>query len=495
MRCLDAPRRAGLCWLLALLLLPCLALAANPRESQVPRNQAPPPRAGDDTPQAPRTRPHILYVTADDLGWQDVGFHGSTIRTPTLDRLAREGARLENFYVQSFSSQTRAAALTGRYPMRYGLQTMQIQWFNEFGLPEEEMLLPRALQEAGYHTVLLGKWHLGHARKEDRPTARGYDAFYGHLGGEIDQEKKTDAGGRPDWWRNDKRVKEEGYVTTLLGREAAAVIGRHDPSRPLFLHLSIAAPEAPLVATKPYIDWYTGGEPQLRTYRAMVSAMDAAIDQALKALAKRNMLDDTLVVFHAANGGGVKRKYGIGDGDTKVNVASNGPYKGGAGGLHEGGLRAVALLWWPGQVQPGIVTELVHVVDLYPTLLKLAEAAPRQTRPVDGVDAWETIARGKPSARQEALLDVEELRGALRQGDWKLIVHATLPGKVELYNLRADPSEEDNLADREPERVRTMQKRLTEYAWDMAPSKYLEDLGRPRKVEAPIWWGENPPRP
>src|SRR5262245_9326670 len=118
--------------------------------------------------------PHILYITADDLGWKDVGYHGSSIRTPTLDRLAREGARLEDFYVQPYSTQTRAAVFTGRYPMRYGLQTMQIQWFSEFGLPADERTLAQALKEAGYRTALVGKWQLGHGQKELLPTQRGY---------------------------------------------------------------------------------------------------------------------------------------------------------------------------------------------------------------------------------------------------------------------------------------------------------------------------------
>ena len=177
-------------------------------------------------------RPHILYITADDLGWKDVGYHGSSIRTPTLDRLAKEGARLEDFYVQPYSTQTRAAVLTGRYPMRYGLQTMQVQWFSEFGLPADERTLAQALKEAGYRTALIGKWQLGHAQKELLPTQRGYDSFYGHLTGEIDYFKKTDRGGRPDWWRNDKRLKEEGYATTLMAKEAVASDRAPRPGHP-----------------------------------------------------------------------------------------------------------------------------------------------------------------------------------------------------------------------------------------------------------------------
>ncbi|HZP85550.1 MAG TPA: arylsulfatase [Burkholderiales bacterium] len=442
----------------------------------------------------PAERPHILYITADDLGWKDVGYHGSSIRTPTLDRLAKEGARLEDFYVQPFSSQTRAAVYTGRYPMRYGLQTMQIQWFSEHGLPTDERILPQALKTAGYRTALIGKWQLGHAQKDFMPKERGYDHFYGHLTGAIDYFKKTDAGGRPDWWRNDKRIKEEGYVTTLLAREASAVIARHEAPAPLFMHLSFAAPQAPHEGVKPFVDYYSADSAQLKAYRAMISAVDNAIDTTLKALEKHGMLNDTVVVFHATTGGAVKRKFPMGDGDSDASVSNNGFYRGGRGGLHEGGLRAAAFVWRPGEVQPGAITEIIHAVDFYPTLLKLAGADLEQPKPIDGIDQWPSIAQGKPSPRQEALLNVDEFRGALRMAEWKLILYATLPSRVELYNLRADPSEEDNQAERDPERVRAMTKRLTEYAWDMAPSKYLEELTKPRKVDTPIFWGENPVR-
>jgi len=439
--------------------------------------------------------PHILYVTVDDLGWKDVGYHGSSIRTPTLDRLANAGVRLEQFYVQPYSTQTRAAVLTGRYPMRYGLQTMQIQWFSEYALPEDERTLPQALRDAGYRTVLIGKWHLGHAHKSAWPNQRGYDHFYGHLTGQIDYLKKTDRGGRPDWWRNDKPIKEDGHATALMAREASAIVARHDAAKPLFLQLAFAAPQAPQQGAKPFIDYYHAEDKQLRAYRAMITALDSALKDVLDALEKRGMLETTLVVFHSTTGGAVKREYPVGDGDTSANVASNGPYRDGRGSLNEGALRVVALAWWPGHVQRGTLTELIHAVDLYPTLINLAGGSLEQRKPLDGQDLWSTIAEGQPSPRREALLNVEEFRGALRVGDWKLIVHATLPGQLELYNLRADPSEEDNQADRNGERVRTMLARLTELAYDMAPAKYLDELAKPRKVEAPIYWGDNPARP
>lgn len=440
--------------------------------------------------------PHILYITADDLGWKDVGFHGGAVQTPTLDRLAQAGARLEQFYVQPFSSQTRAAAMTGRYPLRYGLQTMQIQSTSRFGLPTDERLLSKALKEAGYTTALVGRWHLGHGAREQRPNARGFDYFYGSLRGELDTFKKTARGGEPDWWRNDKTVHEPGYAITLLGRDAARVIAKHDPHTPLFLWLSLPAPMAPLQAPSYLLDRYRDvSDAQLRAYRAMVSGIDAAVSDAVGALEQRGMLKDTLIVFHANSGGAVAHKYAIGDGEVAHASADNGPYRDGRASLYEGSMRVAAFAVWPEHIEPGVVAELMHAVDLYPTILGVAGAKLEQPKPLDGVDQWAAIAQGKPGARKEVLLDVEDFRGAIRQGDWKLTRTATMPSRVELFNLRADPSEEDNQAEREPERVQAMSKRLTEFAWEMRPSLYLEELTRPHKDDVPMFWNDNPIRP
>jgi len=440
--------------------------------------------------------PHILYVTVDDLGWKDVGYHGGPVQTATLDRLAAAGARLEGFYVQPFSSQTRAAVITGRYPMRYGFQTMQIQWYSQFGLPADERLLPKALKEAGYRTVLIGKWQLGQARKELWPTRRGFDSFYGHLSGEVDYFEKRNRGGQRDWWQDEKPLKEPGYLTSLLGKRAAGLIARHDPNVPLFLWLAFAAPQAPHQAPPQFLDRYRDlHDTDQRAYRAMISAVDAATAEVITALERRGMLDQTLVVFHSTTGGALPTKYPNGDGDSKTLAASNGPFRDGKGSLYEGGLRAVAFAFWPRRIQAGVVSELIHAVDLYPTFLRVAGARAEQPKPIDGVDQWDTISEGKPSARKEVLLDVEDFRGAIRVGDWKLVRIATLPSRSELYNLRADPSEEDNQADREPDRVQAMLRRLTDFAWEMTPSRYLEDIAHAHRVDMPISWGDNPVRP
>src|SRR6266851_4466132 len=159
-------------------------------------------------------QPNIIHIVADDLGWADVGFHGSDITTPNIDQLAKTGATLEQFYVQPMCTPTRAALMTGRYPLRYGLQTLVIPASLSYGLPTDEWLLPQALKEAGYTTAILGKWHLGHAKREFWPKQRGFDYQYGAQLGEIDYFTHS-VGGKTDWYRNNKPVNEKGYVTTL----------------------------------------------------------------------------------------------------------------------------------------------------------------------------------------------------------------------------------------------------------------------------------------
>ncbi|MGH8630550.1 MAG: arylsulfatase B [Burkholderiales bacterium] len=443
--------------------------------------------------------PHIVYILADDLGWKDVGYHGGEAKTPHLDRLAQAGARLERFYTLPNSTPTRAALMTGRYPMRYGLQTLSIQPWSSYGVPSDERLLPQALRDAGYRTAALGEWRLGHARRELWPTRRGFDQFYGSLAAVSDRFRKTDAIGQPDWRRGERQIVEEGYATTLIAREGAAVIARHDPLRPLFLYLAFPAPAAPLQAPKEYLDRYRDvREEQRRAYYAMVSALDDAVGTIVSALEKKGLWENTVLVFHSDNGGAVKNKYPTGDGDVPRKVADNGPFANGRGAMHEGAIRVVALAAAPGRIEPGLVTERIHVTDLYPTLLGLAGARldpDSQVKPLDGVDVWSAIAEGKPSPRKELLVNVEEFRGAVMVGNWKLIVYAPLPARHELYNIYDDPSEEDNRAEREPQKVRELLARLNEFAWEMAPSLYLADLARARKHDAPAFWGENPVRP
>jgi arylsulfatase A-like enzyme len=419
-------------------------------------------------------RPHIVYIVADDLGWKDVGFHGSDIKTPHIDRLAQAGARLEQFYVQPMCTPTRAALMTGRYPFRYGLQTFAIPSPLRYGLATDEWLLPQALKAAGYRTVMVGKWHLGHSDRKYWPRQRGFDYHYGAVLGEIDYFTHAVQNVR-DWYRNNVPVKEPGYVTQLLGKDAVARITEHDPKVPLFLYLAFTAPHAPYQAPKAYLEKYPHiDDPTRRAYAGMITAMDDEIRKVLDALERKNMRQNTLIVFMSDNGG---NRTALFSGELDVSKltlpADNGPYRGGKGMLYEGGTRVVALANWSGHITSGEVKEVIHVVDMFPTLAGLAGADATKGKPLDGLNVWSTISEGTPSPRQEVVYNIEPFRGGVRLGDWKLIWRTPLPSALELYNIAQDPAEQTNVADQYPQKVAELQKRIEALARESVKPLFL----------------------
>ena len=429
-------------------------------------------------------RPNVVYILADDLGWKDVGFHGSDIATPNLDALAREGAHLEQFYAQPMCTPTRAALMTGRYPFRYGLQTAVIPSAGTYGLATDEWLLPQALREAGYETAIVGKWHLGHAKREFFPGQRGFDHQYGPLLGEIDYFTQAQHG-RRDWFRDGRPSADTGYVTTMLGTEAVRLIERHDPAKPLFLYLAFTAPHAPYQAPPAYLDRYrTIADPARRAYAAMATAMDDQIGRVVQALAARHMRDDTLIVFHSDNGGPRSAMF-TGEVDTSKGTipCDNGPYRDGKGTLYEGGTRVVALANWPGKIAPGtVVDQPMHVVDMYPTLAGLAGASTAKAKPLDGVDVWPVIGAGRPSPRDEVVYNVAPLGGAIRQGTWKLVWRAALPSRAELFDLATDPGEKNDVAEQHPEKVAELEKRIETLARESVPPLLLPEAFQATKA-------------
>jgi len=415
---------------------------------------------------AAEQKPNIVYIVADDLGWKDVGFHGSDIRTPALDRLAAEGVRLEQFYAQPFCTPTRAALMTGRYPIRYGLQTIVIPSSHTYGLPTDEYLLPQALKDAGYQTAIVGKWHLGHGDPKYWPKQRGFDSQYGPLIGELDYFTHEQHG-VTDWYRDNKVVKEPGYTTTLLGNEAVKLIEAHDTKVPLYLYLAFNAPHTPYQAPQEYLDRYRNIEdPSRRAYAGSITAMDDQIARVLKALDKKKMRANTLIVFQSDNGG-TRNAMFAGELDmSKSKIpCDNGPYRDGKGTLYEGGTRVVALANWPGHIRAGVISnEMMHVVDMYPTLAKLAGAPTAKAKPLDGLDVWPTLSEGRPSPRTEIVYNIEPMRAGVREGDWKLVWHSLLPSRVELYDIARDPAEKNDLSAQNPAKVAELQKRANELA-------------------------------
>lgn len=409
------------------------------------------------------TQPNIVHIVADDLGWKDVGFNGATdIKTPNLDALATGGAKFTQFYVQPMCTPTRAALLTGRYPFRYGLQTIVIPGPAGYGLDLSEFLLPQCLKAAGYQTAIIGKWHLGHADPKYWPKQRGFDYQYGAMIGELDYFTHSDAGVL-DWFRNNQPVQEKGYTTQLIGADAVKYINAQDPHQPFYLYLTFNAPHTPYQAPKEYVDRFPNiADPTRRTYAGMVACLDDEIGRVVAALDQKGLRTNTLILFHSDNGGTRNAMFAGQMADlskTKI-PCDNGDFRDGKGSLFEGGCRVAALANWPGKIRPQHVDGIIHAVDIYPTLAALAGASTAKCKPLDGVNVWDTIAAGKPSPRSEVVYNVEPFRGAVRQGDWKLIWRTLLPTSVDLYNLAADPYERNNLAAAHPDKVTALQARL-----------------------------------
>lgn len=429
------------------------------------------------TAHAGTPKPDIVFILADDLGSFDVGWRSGEIRTPNLDKLAMAGARLDQFYVQPVCSPTRAALMTGRYPMRYGLQVGVIRPNAQYGLPLEERMLPEALREAGYTTAMAGKWHLGSFDTNYWPNARGFDFWYGNLFGALDYFTHV-RDGKHDWYRNGQTNHDEGYSTHLLARQAVRVLRDQPSDKPLFLYVAFNAVHAPHQVPPEYKKPYEHLPEPRRTYAGMLAAMDEAIGKIVAAVDETGRRKNTLFIFSSDNGG---PRPGI--------VTTNGPLRAGKGTVYEGGVRVAAFATWEGRIPARPIQMPLHMVDWYPTLLKLCGASSKQKRPVDGCDIWPSLTRGKASPHKEIVLNLAPNNGAIRAGDWKLVVNGgdnrerrrrrnnlgtnELP-KVELFNLAKDPAEKTNLAPDHPRRVKTLRGRYDELAAQAVPPKNRE---------------------
>jgi arylsulfatase B len=430
---------------------------------------------------APARAPNIVIMLADDLGRADVGYMGSDIQTPNLDRLVSDGVRLDRFYACPVCSPTRAGLLTGRWPIRYGIMRTVIPPWSRYGLPTTERTLPELLAERGYdRRGIIGKWHLGHARRAFLPLQRGFTHFYGHYNGAIDyftHERE----GEVDWHRNAETVREGGYSTDLLAREAVAFIEASPPSAPFLLYLPFNAPHSPYQAKPDDLAKYPGREGNGRSYAAMVDSMDQAIGRVLDAIARRPDADNTFVLFFSDNGG-------------HEPVARNAPLRDGKFSVYEGGIRVAAAVRWPAGGLTGgrVCAEPMGYIDVLPTALRLAGGAAKPPGPptdLDGIDVLEVM-QGKRPAPERPWFSYFAPVGA-----WKLVVTggavlASAPdgaSQVELFNLADDPAEKRNIADQHPERVASLRARLAEFGrmQQAGVSAYAE--GR-RGFKAPKDW-------
>lgn len=411
-------------------------------------------------------KPNLIVIMADDLGFADLGYHGSDIETPNIDKLAETGVRLERLYALQFCTPTRAALLTGRYPFRYGLQTAAIPSDGKYGLDLNETLLPEILKANGYSTAIIGKWHLGHADEKYWPHNRGFDFQYGPLVGEIDYYTHS-ANGNRDWYDNGSPLMEEGYATELIGAKAVEVIKKHHSKQPLFLYLTFTAPHAPYQAGEAARAAYASiVDPTRRSYAAMVTVMDEQIGIVLDALKDQAMLEESIILFMSDNGGNRNSAMSGESNVSNLNLpASNSPYSGGKGTVYEGGCRVAGVINYPKRLKPRTHEEPIHVVDWLPTFLTAANIEfDFGERPLDGLDLWNSMTDETPSPRKDVVYNIEPYRAAVSEDRWKLILRPALPPKTELYDLLNDPGEKNNLSERHPDISNRLKARIAALA-------------------------------
>jgi arylsulfatase A-like enzyme len=419
---------------------------------------ASPARAGEVAPK----RPNVVLILTDDMGWADLGCYGARdIRTPNIDRLAKEGVRLTDFYSNGpVCTPTRAALMTGRWQQRVGLEWAIPPGVKKPGLPASETSLARMLKDAGYKTGLCGKWHLGY-RKEFAPNAHGFDSFYGLLSGNVDHYAHRENNGELDWYENTKPLEVKGYSTDLITERAVDFIDKNARS-PFFLYLAYNAahwpfqpPGRPDVRKKE--NWLAGTR---KDYAAMVERVDWGVGKVLGALEKHHLTKDTLVIFTNDNGG--------------ERLSDNGPFFHRKGTLWEGGIRVFCLIRWPGgKVPAGKVSKQPAItMDLTATILAACRVKPPAGRKLDGVDLLPLLGRDRVTERTFfwRILRGDRLQKAVRQGDWKYVRDG---GWVLLFNLADDPGERRDLYRKYPEKTNALRKALVAWEKEMAREKPL----------------------
>jgi len=408
-------------------------------------------------------KPNIVFIVADDLGWADIGYHGSRIKTPHVDRLAAEGVRFGQHYVMATCTPTRVGLMTGHYPSRYGvLSPAYGQIFRD-----DTVTLPMALRGCGYFTAIAGKWHMGSPPKYT-PRKYGFDSSYGYFHGQIDPYTHNYKTGVRSWHRNDRYTDEQGHATDLITAEAVRIIeSQHD--RPFFLYVAYSVPHYPLAEPDEWTSLYQDiKEPSRRLFAASVTHMDHGIGRIIEALERKALRRNTLVVFVSDNGGQKswhsKQQYKGRYAEKPHNVlGDNRPLRGWKGDLYEGGIRVPALANWPGVLEPRRLDEPVHIVDWMPTLCRLAGYSPKRDLQWDGQDIWALLAGESAKLQDRALYWKTPGRSAVRLGRWKLIV-AGKQNKAELFDIAADPNENRDLAQEHPGQVERLKALLAQLA-------------------------------
>ena len=419
-------------------------------------------------PPTKKSKPNIIVIMADDLGYADVGFNGCTdIPTPNIDRIAKNGVVCTNGYTTySVCGPSRAGFITGRYQQRFGFERNPQYRPHDpnMGLPKSEATLAETLKKVNYTSGIIGKWHLG-ADISNHPLNRGFDFFFGHLGGghnyfpeslniQDSYSAENENQSYKTWiLKNHTPIQTKKYLTDEFSDEAVSFI-ENSQKKPFFLYLSYNAPHTPLQASEKYLKRFPNLQGKRKTYAAMVSAVDDGVGMVLDQLEKLNLDENTLVFFLSDNGGP----------ETK-NGSNNGPLRGMKSSVYEGGFRVPYAVQWKGNIQPGVYHEPVSSLDIYATIAALSKAPIKKKKPLDGTNLipfLNATQKGKPH-ENIYLRKFDGKFHTIRNNNLKLVINGKT-SKKELYNLKDDIGETKNIANKHPKDVERLSQLSQE--WD-----------------------------
>ncbi|XP_033752404.1 arylsulfatase J-like [Pecten maximus] len=424
------------------------------------------------------SRPHIIFMVSDDLGWNDVGWHNSHIGSYYLTKFAREGVTLNSSYMQPICSPSRGSFLSGYYPFHTGLQHGIISDSQPKYLPSNFTLLPEKLKELGYATHMVGKWHLGFCDWQYTPNHRGFDSFMGYYSGAEDYYTHQSGRGYDFRFNDDIHHAPAGeYSTETYTKRLMDIIHQHDPqNQPLFLYVAYQNVHSPLQVPQHYEDLHSHiPNANRRSFTGMVNAMDDSFGNITAALKAGGYWDNLLIIFTSDNGGAI------------TEGGNNWPLRGNKGTLWEGGTRVPGFVYSPTLLAKTGYTnsEMIHAVDWFPTILTAAGGI--TDHHMDGISQWDMLQHGTHSARTEFVYNIDDISGnaAIRVGDYKLITgnggvrndwypvnghihhhhHTTTSGSTspQLFNLRDDPTEHHDISSQHPDIVSNLEAKLANY--------------------------------
>ncbi|MFC7339146.1 sulfatase-like hydrolase/transferase [Haloferula chungangensis] len=428
---------------------------------------------GEAAEQGP---PNIVLLFADDAGYADFGFQGSRhFATPELDKLAKSGVQLSQFYVSAaVCGPSRAGLLTGRYQQRFGFEENNVPGYmsgsgatgDDMGLPLGIPTMADHLKMLGYRTAIFGKWHMGNADRF-HPLKRGFDEFYGFRGGARsffpygeDEDVAHDLKLERDFANYQEH---QGYLTDALADETCAFIKRN-VDRPFFAFVSFNAVHTPMQADPKDKELFPELQGKRRTLAQMTLSLDRACGKIVGQLEELGLTEKTLIVFTNDNGG-----------PTDASSASNYPLSGTKANHLEGGIRVPGIVVWPGKISAGKVFDHpASTLDLLPTFVAAGGGDPGEIEGLDGVDLLPFLSGETSDRPHQTLYWKKESRAAIREGDMKLLRFPDRP--AELYDLSKDASEDHNLADENPELVRQLYKKL--FSWELELERPLFQLKR-----------------